>query len=578
VSLRYPERVAAIVRRELRAFRLEHTLTSTLNVAQDYRQKLQSVLRTSKDAIAQVQEGILVEVNASWLELFQLQNDSTLVGQPVMDCFNSDTHAPLRGALSACARGRWSDLPLKAQAILADKSVAPIELTLSIGEYDGEPSVQLMVPARRRDDQQLANELAAAVRQDSATGLWMRRYLLELMRAALQQPIPGGTRYLAAIRPDRMAEIEGDVGPENADDLLTQLAATIKAHCGPTDALGHLGGISFGLLAERGSRSDMEAWCASLIEKVSRTSYVVGTRTIQIHCSIGTTQVPNTSADLGGCLTLAQDALRRAIDRGGNQTQADAENNHSSRMLAYDEVWVRHIRAALEEKRFRLVQQPIASLTGNAKRVFDVTVRMLDFQGKDVLPSEFLPPAKRNNLLAQIDHWVLGAAVAMSREKHSELLFIRLSGDSITHLQTATIVKDLLTASKADPSRLCLQFTEADALKYRTQLMSLCKRLQTLGVKLAIQHFGVQPEAPALLSALPLNYIKIDGSLMQGLASDVAMQSQVRDIVVAANRMKIGTVAEQVEDANTMAVVFQLGVQYIQGYLVHKPEEVVLGS
>ena len=85
---------------------MERTLTNTLNVAQDYRQKLQTVLRSSKDAIAQVQEGIVVDANTSWLELFNYPDASAVVGQPVMDFFDSDTQAPLRGALAACAKGR----------------------------------------------------------------------------------------------------------------------------------------------------------------------------------------------------------------------------------------------------------------------------------------------------------------------------------------------------------------------------------------------------------------------------------------------------------------------------------------
>ena len=578
VSLRYPERVAAVIRRELRAFRLERTLTNTLNVAQDYRQKLQSVLRSSKDAIAQVQEGIIVDANASWLELFGYQDSGQLIGQPAMDFFDADSQASLRGALAACAKGRWNELPLKVGALLADRTLAPIELVLSLGEFDGETSIQLLSPARRGDDRRLATELAAAVHQDAATGLWNRRHLLEMMRAELARPVPGGARFLLVLRPDRVAEIEREAGPESTDFLLTQFAAALKSHCGPNDLLGHFGGISFGMLAQRGNRGDMEAWCDSLVEKISRFPFSAGARAATLTCSIGVTQVSSKDGDLGQNLLQAQDALRRARERDGNQFYMEGNIEQSSRMLAYDEVWVRHIKAALAENRFRLVQMPIASLNGDGRQVFDIAVRMLDFQGKDVLPTEFLPAAKRNRLLGDIDRWVIGASVALAASGRADLLFVRLSGASIHDRELYPWLEERLKATRADPAKVCLQFNEKDALKYKSELAKLLKRIKPLGVKLAIEHFGTQPEAPALLNAMPLDYIKIDGSLMQGLASDAALQEQVREIVTAAARLNIMTVAERIEDANTMAVVFQLGVQYIQGYLINKPEEVVLAS
>jgi multidomain signaling protein FimX len=97
-------------------------------------------------------------------------------------------------------------------------------------------------------------------------------------------------------------------------------------------------------------------------------------------------------------------------------------------------------------------------------------------------------------------------------------------------------------------------------------------------VRIALGHVGIDAEAQKLLPELKLDYLKIDGSLMQGLSSNRENQQLVKRITDTAAKGKIATVAERVEDANTMAVVFQLGVQYIQGYLVNEPEQVVLAS
>jgi diguanylate cyclase (GGDEF)-like protein len=577
-TLRQPERVTAVVRRELRAFRMERTLTNTLNVAQNYRQQLQTVLRSSKDAIVQVQEGIVVDANASWLELFGYTDNAAVIGQPVMDFFDADTQAPLRGALAACAKGRWSALPLKAGAVLADRSVAPLQLVLSLGEFDGEPCVQLLSAARRGDELQMASELAAAVHQDSSTGLWARRRLLELMQEQLRRPVPGGARFLVCVRPDRLADIEREVGILHTDEFLTQFAAVVRAAAGQNDLLGHFGGVTLALLAERGNTRDIEAWSESLIEKVSRHPFHAGDMAVHATCSVGICVVSNQNPDLNHCATVAQDFLRRARERGGNQVVVEDQSDEETRVRAYDEVWVRHIKAALAENRFRLVQQPVASLVGGQQQIFDVALRMLDLQGKDVLPGEFFPAAARNDLLRNIDRWVVSASLATIARSDPDLLFVRVSRDSMIDSSFVEWLSLQLRQSRADPQRLCLQFAEQDVAANGIRVRQLLPQLRELQVRVAIEHFGTRPESLTLLHGLALDYLKIDGSLMQGLAGSPVQQDRIRAITDAAARLKIQTVAEHIEDANTMAVVWQLGVQFIQGYLVHAPEEVVLTS
>ena len=121
VSLANPGRLAAVMARELRAFRLERALTSTLKSAHDARNQLESVLQRSNDAIVQVQEGIVIDANPAWLELFGVED--SLVGQPVMDLFEEATQPALKGALAACLQGRWSDHALKATALLPRRQV-----------------------------------------------------------------------------------------------------------------------------------------------------------------------------------------------------------------------------------------------------------------------------------------------------------------------------------------------------------------------------------------------------------------------------------------------------------------------
>ena len=102
--------------------------------------------------------------------------------------------------------------------------------------------------------------------------------------------------------------------------------------------------------------------------------------------------------------------------------------------------------------------------------------------------------------------------------------------------------------------------------------------LRELGCKIALEHFGVSQQPLQMLEHVPLDYITIDGSLMEGITSDKVRQALVRKYITAAREKNIATVAERVEDANTMAVLWQLGVEHIQGFYVQGPEEIVLES
>jgi EAL domain-containing protein (putative c-di-GMP-specific phosphodiesterase class I)/GGDEF domain-containing protein len=424
------------------------------------------------------------------------------------------------------------------------------------------------------------HELESAVHCDQGTGLLMRRHLLIALQERLRTPVVGGVRYLACVRPDHFADIERDLGVLSCEQFLIAFAQVVRAQLGPHDIAGHFGGTTLLLLLERGNPRDVEAWCESLLERVSNYLFPTQANRDGLHatCCIGLAVVPQANPDLNAVVMDALTALRRARSRDAGQIVTVDRADTDTRVKSYDQVWVKHIMAALMENRFRLVQQPIAALNGGAEKMFDVAIRMLDAQGKEVLPSEFLPAASRNDLMKNVDRWVLGASLSFIAKSKPDLLFVRLSRDSALDASLLPWLELQLRSTLTEPKRLCLQITEEVASANVQQTTQLIMAVRAIGVRMALEHFGIGRDSQRLIAALPLDFVKIDGSLMQGLASSPELQQRVRAIAAAAAAHNVQTVAERIEDANTMAVVWQLGVQYIQGYFVHAPEEVVLKS
>lgn len=577
ITLAQADRAYSVITRELKSHRLERALQDTLTSAQDYRKQLETVLTRSHDAIAQVQEGILVEANRSWLDLIGAADADAVVGQPIMDFFDEANHAALKGALVACLQGRWKDHGLRADVQTMDGGTLSLELVLTLGERDGEPCVRIMVPTQKRSEKTLDRDLAEAVRRNPRTGLLYRQPLLEALQKRLASPVQGGSRYLLYVRPDNFQKLERDIGALKTEDFLASLAALLRAQLGPADIAGHFGGSGVLAMIERGTPRDAELWAERVVDKVARYDFDVGGRKVRATACVGLAAVPNTEGRLEACIADAQDAVRRGRERGGSQVCTVTRADTDARVQAYDAVWVKHIRAALSENRFRLVQQPIASLAGGGT-MYDILVRMLDRSGKEILPSEFMPAAERNDLVSHIDRWVMLAAARFAHKTRPDCLFVRLSRQSVLDADMTDWLASQLRTLGLEPQRLCVQVTETLATNHLQAVERVARSLRQAGVRFAIEHFGTGIDPLALLDSLKLDYVKIDGSLMQGLTDDSLLQSKVSSLIDAARERSIETIAERVEDANTMAVLWQLGVQHLQGFLIQAPEEVVLSS
>jgi EAL domain-containing protein (putative c-di-GMP-specific phosphodiesterase class I) len=189
-----------------------------------------------------------------------------------------------------------------------------------------------------------------------------------------------------------------------------------------------------------------------------------------------------------------------------------------------------------------------------------------------------MPAAERNDLVAAIDRWVIVAAARAAQRTNPGCLFVRISRVSALDATLAGWLRQRLGDIGLEPRRLCIQVTEEVAARHPEEVGRQARALKDLGLRFALEHFGIGIDPLSLLGTLPLDFVKIDGSLMQGLTEDELLQSKVESLIEAAHASDIETIAERVEDANTMAVLWQLGVQHLQGFLIQAPEEVTIAE
>ena len=576
VSTGLRDRLQSVVTRELRALRVERALNSTIHSATEYKRQLKDHMQSSSSAIALVEDGIITDVNTAWLSLFRAASNDEVNGLPLMDNFERESQAAIKGALVAAIAGKWAvdeKLIVKSHVTSDDSSEVHLEFRKFV--FDNGPCVQVRISAAERNTQEPTKLVHDALQRDPTTLLFHRAQFLERIGKRLRRKPASGLHVLAYVRIDKFADVCQRVGILNSDEILAQFAEAVRKRMHPRDVAGRFEGTALMVLLERGKARDGEVWGKQLCEHIRKLTFDVNDKSTNLTCTVGVCAANEVYSNLEEFVTATIAAHKVAKEAGGNSVVLSDSAAKDTKQQEFDAIWVKHLKSALMDNRFRLAQLPIAGLRSDGIEMYDLLVRMLDEQGNSVLPSEFLPAAERNNMMKNIDRWMVKAAIEFCNNSNADRVFVRLSRQSVLDSSTIAWMEQEFDKREFDCTRLVMQLPERDAAKHIKQTQAIVKQLRKIGIGFALEHYGVDQERFQILDILKPDYIKIDGELMHTLMTDSNMQKTVEGIVRAAGERGIKTVAERVENANAMAVLFQLGLDYMQGHYVHEPEVVL---
>jgi len=576
VSIGLKNRLESVVTRELRALRAERALNSTIASASEYKRQIRDYMQSSTAAIALAQEGIIIEANDAWLELFKAANVEEVKGLPLMDNFESESHAALKGALNAAIKGKWAkDEKLSVKPNIEVGHGDELELEFQRIDFDSAPSVHIRIAPPDKSKQEPTALVHDALKRDPTTLFYHRAQFLERLKKRLSRKPKSGLHILAYVRIDKFDKVQEKVGIIESEEILGQFAEAVRKRMHPRDVGGRFEGTSLMVLLERGNARDGQVWGTQLTKRIAQTTFDIGDKSTQVTCTVGVCAVSDIFSNLEELVAATVDAHNLGKEAGGNTCFLNESAHEDTKQQEYDAIWVKHLKSALMDDRFLLAQLPIAGLRRDSIEMYDLLVRMINEQGNSVLPSEFLPAAERNNMMKNIDRWMIKSAIDFCEQSNADRVFVRLSRQSIVDRSTLGWMQREFDSRKFDCSRLVTQIPERDAAKHIKQTRDMVRKLRKLGVGFAIEHYGIDQERFQILDILKPDYIKIDGELMHSLMTDSSMQSAVQRIVSAAAERDIKSIAERVENANAMAVLFQLGLDYMQGHYVHEPEVVL---
>ncbi len=375
---------------------------------------------------------------------------------------------------------------------------------------------------------------------------------------------------------DQFKVVNDTSGHQAGDAMLRQVVATLTACLRPGACLARLGGDEFGILLHDMESGEAVAEAKKMVAALGNLVFFWENRIYRSGVSIGLVMLGDVAPTLTEVLRAADAACIVAKDNGRGQVHVFHPDDNLVRERRSEMEWVGRIRDALHNNDFRLSIQPIGRILSDRVEVHsaEILIRMRDENNALYLPGVFLPAALRYGMMREIDRWVirhgLRAVMRMPPPKNGVLLSfgINLSAASITDSTLPGFVAENLRETGLSADRVSFEITETDAVSCFDQARGVMQSLRELGCTVALDDLGAGMSSFNYLKHLPVDYLKIDGGLVRDIVQDPISRCMVKAIRDVAKEMGKPTVAEYVENLDTLAVLRELGVEYAQGHAI----------
>lgn len=412
---------------------------------------------------------------------------------------------------------------------------------------------------------------------DSLTGLLNRRCFTHQLEeeAARIRSGAGASSVLFFVDLDQFKYVNDTLGHTAGDRVLTQAAASLHNALRSDDLAARFGGDEFVLLVRDVGAEEAERIACQLVQVMRDTLFTEGDHSLSVFCSVGFTMLGAENFTADELLAQADMACREAKAKGRNRYHRYELSRKERRRIAADVGWSQRIKDALKGDRFVLHYQPIIQLQDGRATIYEVLLRMRAEGGRVVVPAAFMPAAHRFGLMVEIDHMVIAKAchaLARCRAEGREVRFtINLSGYAFEDAGLVQLIEHNLREHSLDPDWIIFEITEQVAVRHMGQARGLIEKIMRLGCRFALDDFGAGFSSFNYLKHLPADFIKIDGGFIRNIANEPIDQAMVKSIIDIAAAVGKQTIAEYVQDSETLEILRVLGVDYAQGYCIGKP-------
>lgn len=398
------------------------------------------------------------------------------------------------------------------------------------------------------------------------------------LRVSLERMAECETYKLGYLELNSLKTVNNLYGKAVGDDVLRQICERVKEILGLNGQMGRLTGSEFLLFFTNVTLEKARELAQKIIDDLLVRPLMIGGAPFKFKCSMGLVELEHAHLEPEDAIVVAKRAARMART---SQTGQVMVQRHDARQLAEQGQELRLLRefnSGFSSDGLSLVMQPIMSLSDPFGSLnFEVLLRKHDRNGRLVPTGKIIAAAEESGVMSQIDRWVVNTTLSWLDENAGKLdntafVCVNLSGMS---LNDEPFVEEFFATFEryAHVARkLLVEITETVALHDLASTRSFITRLQSLGARVALDDFGAGYTSFAYLKQLPANALKIDGAFIRSMNDHPTDVAIVRAIVTLAQSLNMFTIAEWAEDIPTLRTLKDLGVDYVQGYVISRPQ------
>ncbi len=432
----------------------------------------------------------------------------------------------------------------------------------------------------------LARQMSYQATHDALTGLVNRREFERRLEEAIESGHRGdGQHVLCYLDLDRFKVVNDTSGHLAGDSMLREVAKVLRDAVRDSDTVGRLGGDEFGMLLMGCPLEKARQIADDVCRAVADYRFVWKDKIFNIGVSIGLVEISRESGALEELLAAADSACYVAKKQGSGRVVVYSARDEALARHTGEIQWLQRLQNALKENRFQLYHQPIVPAYGHngGGPAMEVLVRLQDEAGHEIPPSEFVKAAERYRLMGLVDRWVVQTTLAALGRgaipvPSNRSIAINISGQTLSDVQFLEFVVECLDSTGVNPAQVCFEITESAVVANLDHARRFVGVLHGMGCQFALDDFGSGVGSFSNLKNLPMDYLKIDGSFMRNLDRDSVNQAMVTAMIKLARTLNFKVIAEQIEDVATLDTARRMGVDFVQGFAVGRPQLLSLAA
>ena len=457
-----------------------------------------------------------------------------------------------------------------------------VEISVTPLRSDGKDIVGLVLVLHDTSELRgLTRQMTYQASHDALTGLVNRREFERRLQEAMDSAQTGNVAHaLCYLDLDRFKVVNDTCGHTAGDNMLREVASLIREAVRDSDTVGRIGGDEFALLLVGCPLEKARQIADDVVRSVNDYRFVWKDKIFNIGVSIGLVEIGRDGGAIEDIMNSADSACYVAKKQGGLHVHVYSAREEANARHSGEIHWLQKLQGALRDNKFELYYQPIVHAQAGGVRgpALEVFVRLEGEKGQPgAPPSEFIRAAERYRLMPHIDRWVVQTVLSALGRGGMKLptgrsVAINIAGQTLGDSEFLEFVVDCFDHTGADPGDICFEVTEGSVVANLDHARRFIAVLHGMGCEFALDDFGSGLSSFSTLRTLPMDYLKIDGSFINNLAGDSVNQAMVAAMIKLSRSLNFRVVAEQVEDQLSLDTVTGMGIDFVQGFVVGRPQ------